>query len=375
MPLSPPIGLREGVPLAPLTTLDLGGPARWFFEARTRPELVQVLRWAAEHGLVVAVLGGGSNLVVADRGFPGLVVRVALRGLVAQAGGGKVRLSVAAGEPWDWVVKRSVAEDLAGLECLSGIPGTAGATPIQNVGAYGQEVAEVVEEVRVLDRATLCEATLGAVECGFGYRSSLFRTQPERFVVLAVTFGLRPGGPPALRYEELERAVRRKGPRVDLGGVREAVLGLRRAKSMVVEPDDPNRRSAGSFFTNPVVSPEEADEVARRALALAVGEPRRFPTDGGLVKLAAAWLVEHAGFSRGLRRGAVGLSSRHTLALVHHGGGTTAELLALAREIRAGVEERFGVRLTPEPVFLGFPSGDPLGEPGLLTGDRSGVLR
>jgi UDP-N-acetylmuramate dehydrogenase len=360
MPFSPPLGLREGVPLAPLTTLELGGAARWFFEARTRPELVQALRWAAEQNLVVAVLGGGSNLVGADGGFPGLVVRVALRGLVAQAGGGRIRLSVAAGEPWDWVVKRSVAEDLAGLECLSGIPGTAGATPIQNVGAYGQEVSEVVEEVRVLDRATLCEATLGPVECGFGYRTSLFRSEPDRFVVLAVTFRLRPGGPPTLRYEELQRAVRQRGPCVDLGRVREAVLALRRSKSMVIDPDDPNRRSAGSFFTNPVVSPEEADQVARRSLELGVGEPGRFPAGGGRVKLSAAWLIEHAGFSRGLRRGAVGLSSRHTLALVHHGDGSTDELLKLAREIRAGVEARFGVRLTPEPVFLGFPPGDPL---------------
>ena len=361
MPFSPPIGLREGVPLAPLTTLELGGPARWFLEARTRPELVQALGWAAEQGLAVAVLGGGSNLVVADEGFPGLVVRVALRGLVLQSGGGAVRLSVAAGEPWDWVVQRSVTEGLAGLECLSGIPGTAGATPIQNVGAYGQDVAEAVEEVRVLDRSTLRETTLGSTECGFGYRSSLFRAEPDRFVVLAVTFRLRPGGPPTVRYEELERAVRdAAGARASLGEVREAVLGLRRSKSMVVEPDDPNRRSAGSFFTNPVVSPEEADEVARRALELGVGEPRRFPAGGGRVKLAAAWLIEHSGFRRGLRRGAVGLSSRHTLALVHHGDGSTDELLKLARGIRAGVEARFGVRLTPEPVFLGFPPGDPL---------------
>jgi len=360
MTLAPPPGTREWFPLAPLTTLELGGPARWFFEARTRPELAGALLWAAEQGLPVAVLGGGSNLVVSDAGFPGLVVRLALRGLVVQAGGGSVRLSVAAGEPWDWVVARSVDENLAGLECLSGIPGTAGATPIQNVGAYGQEVAEVVEEVRVLDRASLREATLGADECGFSYRSSSFRSEPERFVVLAVTFRLRPGGPPTVCYDDVERALGDRAAAATLGEVRETVLSLRRGKSMLADPDDPNRRSAGSFFTNPVVSPETADRVSGRAVALGFAEPRRFPAAGGWVKLAAAWLVEHAGFPRGLRRGAVGLSSRHALALVHHGGGTTAELLALAREIRSGVEARFAVRLTPEPVFLGFPARDPL---------------
>jgi len=357
MPVEPPVGLREGVPLAPLTTLELGGPARYYFEARTRAELAQALRWADDQGLPVALLGGGSNLVVADAGFPGLLVRVGLRGLVVQAGGGAVRVSAAAGEAWDWVVERSVGENLAGLECLSGIPGTAGATPVQNVGAYGQEVSEVVEEVRVIDRATLREGALDAAECGFGYRSSCFKAEPDRFVVLAVTFRLEPGGPGTVRYEELGRVV---GPAASVAAVREAVLALRRSKSMLADPDDPNRRSVGSFFTNPVLSPAEADEVVRKAVATGVGEPPRFAAAGGRVKLAAAWLVERAGFRRGLRRGAVGLSSRHALALVHHGGGTAADLMALAREIRAGVEARFGVRLVPEPALLGFGRSDPL---------------
>jgi len=263
------------------------------------------------------------------------------------------------------VVSRAVAENLAGVECLSGIPGTVGATPVQNVGAYGQEVGEVVDSVRVLERATLRELTLGADECGFGYRTSRLRVEPDRFVVLAVTLRLVPGGAPLLGYPELERAVAEGDSARTLAGVRQAVLDLRRAKSMVLDPADPNRRSAGSFFVNPVVGPEQAEEVVRRALALEIvrapDEVPRFLADGGRTKLSAAWLIERAGFARGYRRGAVGLSSRHALALVHHGGGSTAELVALARDIRSAVEARWGVRLAPEPVFLGFPPGDPLG--------------
>jgi UDP-N-acetylmuramate dehydrogenase len=358
-----PPGLRENVPLSELTTLELGGPARYLLEARSRAALRQALLWAGGERLPVAVVGGGSNLVVSDSGFPGLVIRVALRGLLLQGGSGRVLLSAAAGERWDWVVGRAVTENLAGLECLSGIPGAVGATPVQNVGAYGQEVADTIAEVRALDRVTLREVTLTPADCGFAYRRSRFRSESERFVILAVTFRLQPGGAPTLRYAELERAVGQGTTPPTLAAVRDAVLELRRQKAMVLDPDDPNRRSVGSFFLNPVLAVQEAEEVARRAAVS--GELPRYPTGDGRVKLSAAWLIEKAGFAKGYRRGAVGLSSRHVLALVHHGGGSTAELLDLAREIRAGVEARFGVVLEPEPLFLGF-GGQPSAASGQL---------
>ena len=370
---APDLPLRERIPLAPLTTLGLGGPARLFLEARDGASLAAALRWAREEGVAATVLGGGSNVVVADAGVDGLVVRMAQRGVERRAGGraGGELWTVAAGEPWDPLVERAVAGGLAGIECLSGIPGTAGATPIQNVGAYGQEVAEVVESVRVLDRATLEEREMPPAECELAYRDSLFRRRPERFAVLSVTLRLSRGGRPAVRYPELERAVAGAGERPTLESVRRTVLALRRSKSMVIEAEDENRRSVGSFFVNPVVAAEEAEAVVERALAAGVaGDPSevpRFPAggEGGggtqRVKLSAGWLVERSGFPKGTRRGPVGISSRHALALVHHGGGTTADLLALAREVRQAVRDRFGVTLHPEPVFLGFGAGDPLG--------------
>lgn len=367
-PPSPDLPLRERVPLAPSTTLGLGGPARYFLEARDGDSLAAALRWAREEGVVATVLGGGSNAVVADAGVDGLVVRMAQRGVELQPGG-RAReqvWTVAAGEPWDPLVERAVAAGLAGIECLSGIPGTAGATPIQNVGAYGQEVAEVVESVRVLDRATLEEREMPPEECAFAYRDSLFRRRPERFAVLSVTLRLTRGAEPAVRYPELERAVTGAGERPTLASVRRTVLALRRSKSMVIEAADENRRSVGSFFVNPVVTAEEAEAVVERALAAGVvgdeSEVPRFAAGGeaGRVKLSAGWLVERAGFPKGTRRGPVGVSSRHALALVHLGGGTTADLLALAREIRRGVQDRFGLSLQPEPVFLGFGDRDPL---------------
>jgi len=310
------------------------------------------------------LLGGGSNVVVADSGVDGLVVRMAQRGLAQTEADGGVLWTVAAGEPWDSVVARSVAEGVAGLECLSGIPGTAGATPIQNVGAYGQEVSEIVERVRVLDRESLEVRSLEPEACAFAYRDSLFRRRPGRFAVLSVTLRLAPGGPPALRYPELQRGVADSGAGVTLDTVRRVVLALRRAKSMVLEPGDENRRSVGSFFVNPVLREAEAEAVVERLVAAGlVAEPSevpRFEVGDGRVKLPAGWLIERAGFPRGTRRGPVGLYSRHALALVHHGGGTASALLSLAREIRDRIAERFGVTLVPEPVFLGFGEGDPL---------------
>jgi UDP-N-acetylmuramate dehydrogenase len=345
---------RDGVPLAPLTTLGLGGPARHFLAAPDDETLIEALRWADGRGMPVLVLGGGSNLVVGDGGFDGLVVQIATRGLRFDAAGGEATVTAAAGEPWDQLVAEAVARELAGIECLSGIPGLVGATPIQNVGAYGQEVAETIRAVRVVERGSWRVHDLAAEACGFGYRDSAFKRDPERFVVLGVTFALRPGGAPTLRYRELADALASRGrssPAATLADTRRTVIALRAAKSMVIAPDDPNRRSVGSFFTNPVVSPAEAAEIARRSGA---GDAMpRWPAPDGRVKLSAGWLIERGGFPRGLARGPVGISSAHALALVHHGGGTAAALVALAREIRDGLRTRFGVTLVPEPTLVG----------------------
>jgi UDP-N-acetylmuramate dehydrogenase len=319
------------VELAELTTLRLGGPAGALVEARSEDELVEAAPGAA------LLLAGGSNVVVADAGVDGTVVRVMTRG-VARDG---ARLTVAAGEDWDSLVAMCVAEQLQGFECLSGIPGSVGATPIQNVGAYGQEVAESVESVRVFDRATGNVVDMTPADCGFVYRGSVFKYHDRR-VVLSVTFALREAdvsGP--LRYAELCRALDVPlGGRARLADVREAVLALRRGKGMVIDPEDADSVSAGSFFTNPIL--DRAPD----------GAPV-WPEPDGRVKTSAAWLIERAGFSRGYGNGRVGISSKHTLALVNRGGGTTAELMALAHEIAGGVRERFGVDLHPEPVLVG----------------------
>jgi UDP-N-acetylmuramate dehydrogenase len=319
------------VELAELTTLRLGGPAGGFLEAVTEAEVVAAAPEAA------LILAGGSNVVVADEGVSGTVVHIATRG-VERSG---ARLTVAAGEDWDRLVQRCVADGLQGFECLSGIPGSVGATPIQNVGAYGQEVSETVESVRVLDRVTGRVERMPASACGFVYRGSVFKYH-DRMVVLSVTFRLREApvsGP--LRYAELARALDVPvGGSAPLADVREAVLALRRRKGMVIDPDDPDSVSAGSFFTNPIL--EAAPD----------GAPA-WPEPDGRVKTSAAWLIEQAGFRRGYGDGRVGISAKHTLALVNRGGGTTAELIALAREIAARVHDRFGIDLHPEPVLVG----------------------
>ena len=351
------LDIQPDAPLAPLTTLELGGPARHLCTARTDDELGEALRWADARRLPALILGGGSNLVVADAGYPGLVVRVATRGRrFADAAGGEVLVTAAAGEPWDDLVADAVGRELAGLECLSGIPGLVGATPIQNVGAYGQEVAETIRAVRVLERGTGQIRELAPTDCGFAYRDSAFKRDPDRFAVLAVTFALRPGGAPTLRYAELGAALADR-PDATLADARRTVIALRRKKSMVLADGDPNRRSVGSFFTNPIVSPADAASVAARAAARGArpDELPRWPAPGGGVKLSAAWLIERAGFAKGARRGAVGISSAHALALVHHGGGSTAALLALAGEIRDAVRAAFGVTLLPEPTMVGAP--------------------
>lgn len=350
-----PSWIRDNVPLAPFTSLELGGTARFFADVTSEARASDALDFARQNDLPVFVLGGGSNLVVADEGFAGLVLHTNWRGLRFYEQDGSVRLESAAGEHWDAVVEASVQRGLVGLECLSGIPGRAGSTPVQNVGAYGHEIADTLHSVRVLDRHSREVRELPASECGFSYRHSLLKNEPDRYLVLALSFALRPGIP-QIRYQELARAL------IDTAAptpaqVREIVLRLRAQKSMVVDARDPNRRSAGSFFTNPVVSTAEAQRVVEQALAeslvRAPEDVPRYPTSDGRVKLAAGWLIEKSGIARGLRMGNVGVSSRHALALVHHGGGTTAELISLAVHVRDTVARRFGVTLRPEPVFLG----------------------
>jgi len=351
------LSILSDVPLAPLTTFELGGPARFLAEITDAGDALAALEWAKVKSLPVFILGGGSNLVVADNGFAGLVLRMKTRGLRWSEKDGELHVEIAAGETWDDVVRAAAERGLWGLECLSGIPGTAVAAPVQNIGAYGQEVAESMRSVRVLDRETLRTRELAPDLCDFGYRTSLFKRQPDRFVILSVTLGFLAHAKPSLRYAELAAALADKASPSPLT-VRDTVLALRRKKSMVWDESDPNHRSAGSFFTNPIVSAEFAEQIAHRCVAAGlIADPSgmpRFSLQGGQVKLAAGWLIERAGISKGFRMGSVGVSTRHALSLVHHGGGTTADLVRLARHVRSTVFDRFAVELEPEPVFLGL---------------------
>jgi len=339
------------VNLADLTTIGLGGPARAFVRAGTDDELIDAVATADASGEPVLIVGGGSNLVIADAGFDGTVVQVATRGLSRDGEPGTV--TVAAGEDWDEVVARTLAEGLAGLECLSGIPGRAGATPIQNVGAYGQEVSDTITAVRTYDRLAGQIEIFPNGRCGFGYRTSVFKhDDARRHVVLSVTFRLaeQSAGLP-LRYAELASALGvAPGDQVASTQVRSAVIELRRRKGMVIDSTDPDTRSAGSFFVNPVL-----DGAALAAVQAAAGTPvPRFDAGDGLVKVPAAWLIERAGFGKGYTLGnGARISAKHTLALVNSGSATTEGLLALARQIRDGVRDVFGVSLTPEPVLVG----------------------
>lgn len=349
----------EQVDLAGYTTLRLGGPARRFVEATTEEDLISAVRAADAAGEPILVLGGGSNLVVSDDGFPGTVVHVATRGVtIAPAGddAGHVLVRALGGEEWDPFVARCVDEGLAGVECLSGIPGRIGATPIQNVGAYGQEVSETISEVRALDRSTGQIVALDRAACGFTYRHSVFKGS-DRYVVLEVTFELVPSDQSRpIRYAELARALGAEiGDRVPLLDARKAVLELRRTKGMVLDPSDPDTRSAGSFFTNPILEPEQLAELERR-VAERLGpevEFPRYPESGGRTKTSAAWLIDRAGFAKGHCRGPVRISTKHTLALTNPDRAGATELLDLAREVRDGVRDAFGVELVNEPVFVG----------------------
>ena len=339
------------------TTLALGGPARAWITCLSEEALVSAIRDCDGRGEPVLILGGGSNLVVGDQGFDGTVLAIRTGGRAMRSADDRLDVEIAAGEPWDAIVAWAVEAELSGIEALSGIPGLVGATPMQNVGAYGQEVKDTIRAVRVWDRKENATVTLTAEECGFTYRGSRLKEEAGRYLVLSVSFSLERSMQSApIAYAELARELGvAEGARASTSAVRETVLRLRRSKGMVLDPADTDTVSAGSFFMNPIVSEEDFARAQLRVTArLGPGvQSPRFPAPEGKVKIPAAWLIERAGFAKGYGKGAVGISSKHALALVHRGGGTTAELVALAREVKRGVHEAFGVSLETEPVLVG----------------------
>ncbi len=349
--------VQGNVSLAPLTTFRLGGPARFFVEARSAGEVQEAVEFSRAKGLELFVLGGGSNLVVADSGWPGMVLKVAIMGIdqaPAPNSEGKIVFEAGAGEPWDRVVSHAVVAHCAGIECLSGIPGSVGGTPVQNVGAYGQEVSQTIEEVQVLDRKDGQVRELCNEACGFQYRSSIFNTTERgRFVILRVSYGLNPGGEPYIGYADLQRHFEGRETRPNLAETREAVRHIRARKGMLLVAGDPDCQSAGSFFKNPVLSAAQHEDLQKRAAAKGLTLPS-YPALERSRKVSAAWLVEKSGFARGYGFGHVGISSKHALAIVNRGGATAADVMALQEQIQQRVEELWGVRLEPEPVMVGF---------------------
>jgi UDP-N-acetylmuramate dehydrogenase len=348
--------IEENVALAPLTTLRIGGPAHFFAEARSHAEVEEAVAFSKTRSLPLFVLGGGSNLVISDSGWPGLVLKVAISGINQQSGRdeeGKLVFAVGAGESWDRFVSHAVAAQCAGVECLSGIPGSVGGTPVQNVGAYGQEVSETIASVEVLDLREGTVRELCPEACGFSYRSSIFNTTERgRFIILRVTFALAPGGAPRLEYADLKRHFAGRETQPNLAETREAVRYIRARKGMLITSGDPDSQSAGSFFKNPVLSNDEHEALKRRAMAKSLTIPT-YPALEQSHKVSAAWLVEHSGFARGYGFGHVGISSKHALAIVNRGGATAAEVLALKEQIQHRVEEIWGISLEPEPIFVG----------------------
>jgi len=354
--------LEENKPLAPFTTFGIGGPARWFVQAVSEEQIDEAAAWAGERGVALFVLGGGSNLLVSDAGFKGLVLRMALRGIAVENAPNPPDHTIyhaAAGEDWDAFVERAVQDNCAGVECLAGIPGTVGGTPVQNVGAYGQEVASAIERVRAFDLQQHCFVEFSAAECGFSYRRSRFNSADRgRYVVTRVDYRLTPGGAPTVRYADLQRALaetKKEGREPSLAEVAAVVRRVRQCKGMLMVEGDLDCHSAGSFFKNPVVDEEQLHQIATGSER----EPPRFPAgpeagNQGLVKVPAAWLIEQAGFAKGYTLGSAAISSRHTLAITNRGGASSADILALATEITAAVETRFGIQLEMEPVMVGF---------------------
>lgn len=349
--------LQENFPLAPLTTFRIGGPARFYIAAQTPADVHDAVAFARSRNLPLFVLGGGSNLLVSDAGWPGLVLKIAISGIEQRPGAdedGKTLFDVGAGHFWDRFVSHAVIARCAGVECLSGIPGSVGGTPVQNVGAYGQEVSETVESVEVFDLKEGQVRELCREACGFSYRSSIFNTTERgRFIILRVTYALEPGGPPRLDYADLKRHFEGRETPPDLAEAREAVRHIRALKGMLIVPGDPDCQSAGSFFKNPVLSGQQHLELTKRAKARGLTVPS-YPALETHKKISAAWLVERSGFVKGHGFGHVGISSKHALSIVNRGGASAAEVMALKEQIQHRVEEIWGVRLEPEPVMVGF---------------------
>jgi UDP-N-acetylmuramate dehydrogenase len=348
------MNIQENVPLAPLTTFKVGGPARYLVDAVGYDDVLFTVEYARSNHLPLFILGGGSNLVVADAGWPGLVLKISIPGIEERPSDhGKLEFNVGAGEDWDNFVALTVKRNCAGVETLSGIPGTVGGTPVQNVGAYGEEVSDAITSVQVLDMMTMQISELSNEECSFGYRKSLFNTTSRnRYLVLSVTFALTPGGSPKITYADLKNRFVDKQP--TLQETRDAVRDIRMSKAMLIVPGDDDCRSAGSFFKNPVVDEAKYVEIAAIASEGGLSVPPKYPAGENKVKVSAAWLVEQSGFNKGYTRGNVGISGKHSLALVNRGGAMAAELLSLKDEIQEGVLDKFGVKLSTEPVFIGF---------------------
>jgi UDP-N-acetylmuramate dehydrogenase len=348
--------LLENIPLAPLTTIKIGGPARYFVEAKNIGEVQEAINFAHSRNLPLFVLGGGSNLLIADAGWPGLVLKIAIQGINQRSGhddDGKTLFDAGAGESWDKFVSHAVMARCAGVECLSGIPGSVGGTPVQNVGAYGQEVAETIASVQVLDLKDNQVRELCPEACEFSYRASIFNTTERgRFIVLRVTYALMPGGQPRIAYTDLQRHFEGRETPPDLAETREAVRHIRARKGMLITPGDPDCQSAGSFFKNPVLSEEQHEDLKQRAAARGLTVPS-YPALDARRKVSAAWLVERSGFTKGFGYGRVGISTRHALAIINRGQATAADVLALKEQIQHRVEEIWGVPLEPEPVIVG----------------------
>jgi UDP-N-acetylmuramate dehydrogenase len=348
------MNVQENVSLAPLTTMKVGGPARYFVESKTIAEVQGAVAFGRSRDLPLFVLGGGSNLVVSDAGWPGLVVKIGIAGIEERNENGKATFEVGAGEDWDKFVARAVARSCAGVECLSGIPGSVGGTPVQNVGAYGQEVAETIESVLTLDLRDDQIRDLCGEACAFSYRTSIFNTSERgRYIILRVTYGLTPGGRPRIEYADLKKHFSGWQQIPTLSDTREAVRRIRASKAMLITPGDADSRSVGSFFKNPVLSSEQHEDLSRRAAARGLQVPS-YPALDAQHKISAAWLVEHSGFTKGYGNGSVGISSKHALAIVNRGGARAADVLALKEHIQQRVQEIWGVCLQPEPVFVGF---------------------
>ena len=348
------MNVQENVSLAPLTTMKVGGPARYFVENKTIAEVQGAVAFGRSRNLPLFVLGGGSNLVVSDAGWPGLVLKVGITGIDERNENDKAIFDVGAGEEWDKFAARAVARNCAGVECLSGIPGSVGGTPVQNVGAYGQEVAETIESVLTLDLRDDQIRELCGEACGFSYRTSIFNTSERGcYIILRVTYGLTPGGQPRIDYADLKRHFSGWQQIPTLADTREAVRRIRASKAMLITPGDADARSVGSFFKNPVLSSEQHEDLSRRAAARGLQIPS-YPALDAQHKISAAWLVEHSGFSKGYDSGHVAISSKHALAIVNRGGATAADVVALKEHIQHRVQEIWSICLQPEPVFVGF---------------------